>query len=202
MPKKIVKKVIKTKATEPDTQEQVTEALERVDPNDALAAILNEVKTLNESVVSLKKENEDLRDQLVQDPTLGGKRIVDGEAAFDVPRQKEPPPAGTYAVFRSPSPGFHQKLVRSKKIHFADGESEIIPPQFAEFEKGVCLLKDKEKIEIMRGIEHENLLSGNPVFVEIEDEEQKQAALAGKLSSRSIKSQTVTADTSLEEVVA
>lgn len=196
MPKKKI-----TKRTPATTAPAVAEpAAESLD-NAALATMLIEFKSTLEKVNKLTEENEKLRDQLVQDPSQGGKRIVDGEAAFDVPRPKEPPPAGTFAVFRSPSPGFRQKLVRSKKIRFENGDTEIIPPQFAEFEKGVCLLKDKEQIELMRGIEQENLASGVPVFVEIEDEDQIKAALSGKLAARSIKSQTVTADTSLAELV-
>lgn len=195
MPRKKVTK--KTPRTDADA---VAEALETVDGTAAVSAILSEVRSLTTKLDELSKENDQLRDALLQNPSEGGRKIVSGKDAFEVPQVKEPPAAGTYAVFRSTSMGLQQKLVKSKKERYADGESEIVPPVFASFDKGVCVLYEEDEIKLMRERAVLNKKMGKPIFVEITDSDQKESALKGELSGRVIKSQTVTVETALEEL--
>ena len=169
-------------------------------PGAALIAMLAEFKKLTVKVDTLETENKEMREALVMEKDSGGRYLVRGEHPVPLPIQEEPLDYNAFAVFRSPSSGFKQKLIRSKKNRFENGEVEIVAPIFAEFESGVCLLHDEDLIEIMRAKEKENLTLGKPMFVEVSDKEQKLAARQGKLKARVIKSQSVTVDTPLAEL--
>ncbi len=178
----------------------IAEELSKEAPGAALVAMLEEFKKLTVKVDRLEAENEDMRDALVMSKDEGGRYLVKGEHPVELPVQKEPIDYDTFAVFRSPSSGFRQKLIKSKKTRFENGEVDISPPIFADFDKGVCLLTDPDLIELMRSKETENLLLGRPMFVEIADKDQKLAARQGKLAARVIKSESVTVDTPLAEL--
>jgi len=178
----------------------VAEELAKEAPGAALVAMMEEFKKLTIKVDKLEGENDKLRDAMVMDTTQGGRFLVRGEKPFELPVQKDPIDYDAFAVFRSPSSGFKQKLVKSIKKRFEDGDSEIIAPIFAEFEGGVCVLTEPDHIELMRAKEKANVTLGRPMFVEVHDKEQKLSARKGELSDRAIKSETVTADTPLEEL--
>lgn len=169
-------------------------------PGAALIAMLAEFKKLTVKVDSLETENKEMRDALVMEKDSGGRYLVRGEHPLPLPIQEEPIDYNAFAVFRSPSSGFKQKIIKSNKERFENGEVEITPPIFAEFTDGVCLLYDEEQIGLMRKKEEENLLLGRPMFVEVSDKEQKLAARQGKLKARKIRSQSVTVDTPLAEL--
>lgn len=169
-------------------------------PGAALIAMLAEFKKLTVKVDSLETENKEMRDALVMEKDSGGRYLVRGEHPLPLPIQEEPLDYDAFAVFRSPSGGFKQKLIKSSKTRFDNGDTEISAPIFGEFEEGVCILHDEDLIELMRKKEKENLLKGKPMFVEVSDKEQKLAAHQGKLKARVIKSQSVTVDTPLAEL--
>lgn len=178
----------------------VAEELAKESPGAALVAMLAEFKKLTIKVDKLEGENNKLRDAMVMDPNDGGRFLVMGEKPVELPIQKDPVDYESFAVFRSPSSGFKQKLIKSRKLRHSDGDSEIIAPVLAEFDKGVCVLTDPNLIELMRAKEEANVRIGRPMFVEVHDKDQKLAAHKGELSDRSIQSETVTADTPLEEL--
>ncbi len=178
----------------------VAEELAKEAPGAALIAMMEEFKKLTIKVDKLEGENNKLRDAMVMDPNDGGRFLVMGEKSVELPIQKDPVDYESFAVFRSPSSGFKQKLIKSRKLRHDDGDSEIIAPVIAEFEKGVCVLTDEHLIELMRAKEVANVRLGRPMFVEVHDKDQKLAAHKGELSDRAIKSESVTADTPLEEL--
>lgn len=178
----------------------VAEELAKEAPGAALVAMMEEFKKLTIKVDKLEGENDKLRDAIVMDPKQGGRFLVMGDAPIELPVQKDPVDYESFAVFRSPSSGFRQKLVKSIKKRFEDGDSEIIAPTFAEFEGGVCVLTEPDHIELMRAKEKANVTLGRPMFVEVHDKEQKLSAHKGELSDRAIKSEKVTVDTPLEEL--
>jgi hypothetical protein len=190
-----------TTLEERTASDAVAEELAKEAPGAALIAMMDEFKKLTIKVDKLSTENESLRDALIMSPTEGGRRIVGGDVPIELPMQKDPIDYAAFAVFRSPSSGFKQKLLRSTKKRYENGETEIFPATFAEFERGVCVLTDPELIELMQAKELENQAMGRPMFVEVHDKEQKLAARRGELSDRAIKSETVTTDTSLVELV-
>jgi hypothetical protein len=169
-------------------------------PGAALIAMLAEFKKLTVKVDTLETENKEMREALVMEKDSGGRYLVRGEHPLPLPIQEEPIDYEAFAVFRSPSGGFKQKLVKAHKTRFDNGDFEITAPVFAEFDSGVCLLHEEELIKLMRAKEVENLTLGKPMFVEVSDKEQKLAARQGKLKSRVIKSQSVTVDTPLAEL--
>lgn len=169
-------------------------------PGAALIAMLAEFKKLTVKVDKLETENNAMRDALVMEKDAGGRYLVRGEHAMELPVQEEPIDYEAFAVFRSPSGGFKQKLVKAHKTRFDNGDFEIAAPVFGEFEEGVCVLTDEELIGLMRKKEKDNLAIGRPMFVEVSDKEQKLAAHQGKLKARKIKSQSVTVDTPLAEL--
>lgn len=178
----------------------VAEELAKEAPGAALIAMMEEFKKLTIKVDKLEGENDKLRDAMVMDPTQGGRFLVDGKTPFELPVQEDPIDYDAFAVFRSPSSGFKQKLVKSRKERFPDGDHEIIPPIFAEFEGGVCVLTEPDHIELMRAKEKANVTLGRPMFVEVHDKDQKLSAHKGELSDRAVKSEKVTVDTPLEEL--
>ena len=211
--KKTTKKVARRKA--PSTAELVSpsttleertaadalaEELDKEAPGAALVAMMEEFKKLTIKVDKLEGENNKLRDAMVMDPMEGGRFLVMGKEPVALPIQEEPVDYESFAVFRSPSSGFKQKLIKGRKNRFADGDHELVPPVLAEFEGGVCTLYDAELIELMRVKEKENVTLGRPMFVEVHDKEQKLAARKGELSDRAVKSEKVTVDTPLEEL--
>lgn len=169
-------------------------------PGAAMVAMLQEFKTLTVKVDKLETENEEMRNALIMNKEAGGRFLVKGEHPVELPIQKDPIDYNAFAVFRSPSGGFMQKLIKSKKQRFDNGDTEIVAPIYAIFEKGVCLLTDPELITLMRDKEVENLTLGRPMFVEVADKDQKLAARQGKLAARVIKSESVTVDTPLAEL--
>ncbi len=170
----------------PAAPEALAESLEKVNSEEILSQLLTKVTELTTTVERLKTENAELQKLGTQSPEDGGRRIVGGENAIELPQQQEPSPQD-FAVFRSPYGGFRQKLIPGRAVYHGT-DYHIVPPVFAEFMRGTCILYDKEQIEIMRGIEIENKQKGRPVFVEVRDaldKEQIQQAHSKPLAPES-----------------
>ena len=166
-----------------------------------VGSLLVEFEKMVKEKEDLRKEVEALRSAAgIQDPTDGGRRVVTGKA--DELTLKKPLPATakteTYAVFRSPFPGFKQVIRKSKRHAFADGEYYIEPPVVAEFTRGVCVLYDTELIDMMREKMEEKERKGEADFIEVTDSKLKDEVIAG---TRSVQSPEVTVDTPAESLI-
>lgn len=199
MPKKYVKVADRPKATmAPVEVSRETEPTAK----DMLAEVMANQNEIMRQNIELKAENKKLADALIQNPAEGGRRIVGGkDEGYELPIQEEPMDLEDYAVFTSPSPGLWQKLIPGKKNWMPNGESEIIEPVFARFERGICVLMEPDQIEAMREREKKDKIKGTIKFVELTDRKQKEDARKGLLGVRSIKSQTVTSETPLTDLV-
>ena len=203
MPKKYVKVADRVKVKMKNIPDVETNVSRETEPTakDMLAEVMANQNEIMKQNLELKAENEKLKVALTQSPAKGGRRIVSGEEHFELPIQEEPMDIEDYAVFTSPSPGLWQKLIPGKKNWMPNGESEIIEPIFARFEKGICVLMEPENIEAMRERAKKDKIKGTIKFVEITDRKQKEDARKGLLGPRSIRSQTVTSETPLTDLV-
>lgn len=191
--KKTTKKVVKLASAVQDALEPTAK--------DMLAEVMATQNEILKQNIELKAENNRLKDALIQSPAEGGQRIVGGEPRFEMPTQEEPMDIDDYAVFTSPFPGYQVKLIPGKKNWLPNGESEIVNPLFARFDKGICVLTEDNEIELMRAKEQKNKIKGQTTFREIVEKDQKEAARQGKLGPRSIKSQTVSVETSIADLL-
>lgn len=186
---RVAKKADVPRETEPTAKDMLAEVM----------ANQNEIMKQN---LELKAENDKLKDALIQNPAEGGRRIVGGkDEGYELPIQDEPMDSEDYAVFASHSPGLQQKLIAGKKDWKPNGEYEIDEPVFARFERGICVLVEPEQIELMRQREKKDKIKGPVKFYELTDAKQKEDARKGLLGARSIKSQTVTSETPLSDLV-
>ena len=189
----------KADAPSPEAQ-AVGEALAQADPTKVMSELLEKVTVLTTRVEQLTRENELLKQGGVQDPTMGGRRLVTGkEPELELERPKpESAETGDFAVFRSPYPGFKQVIQRYDPIVHPNGDKTIRAPLMAEFTRGVCVLYDQEEIELMRKKLREKTKKGEADFIEIKDPAIKETAMTGQ---RVIVSDSVTVDTPAEALI-
>ncbi len=201
MPRKYVKKADQIKLAEEAKKIDVSRETEPT-AKDMLAEVMANQNEIMKQNIELKAENDRLKDALIQNPAEGGRRIVGGkDEGYELPIQEQPMDPEDYAVFTSPSPGLQQRLISREPDWHANGEKTLHEPVFARFEKGICVLMEPEQIEAMRAREKKDKIKGTIKFVELTDAKQKEAARKGLLGARSIKSQTVTSETPLSDLV-
>lgn len=203
MPRK--KKATKKVASKTVNADEVSSALNALEPGAALAALLEQVRSSLEKSNDLAMEVAALKTTIAEqqaEARAGGLVNVGGpDDDFVIPVPEGTVNQGPFALWRSPSPGFQQVLIRSMKKRYENGETEIIPAVIAPFDRGVCVLTDEEEITLMRIVEQRNMEMGVPVFVEITDPEQMSLARKGLLHSRNITSkQGITPDSTMADI--
>lgn len=177
------------------------EPKEGEDPVVKVSTLIGQFEEMARANLELKTEIDGLRAvAAVQDPKLGGSRIVSGEEPFRIeqPEGTGPGSKDGGAVFRSPYPGFKQVIKRSNTVHHPNGEYHVQPPLVAEFTKGLCILYDEEEIELMRKKLKEKETRGELDFIEVTNDEVKKAALQG---TAHIVSPTVTTETPMDALI-
>ncbi len=199
--KKVTKKVVSKTAT-PD---EVSAALNKLEPGAALTALLEQVQASllknNELVMEVAALKSTIAEQQAESRAGGIVNVGGPDDDFVIPVPEGTVEEGPFALWRSPSPGMGQVLFSYAPTVYANGEMHLNPPVVAQFEKGVCVLTEEKHIDKMRTIEQKNMAAGVPVFVEITDKEQMSLARKGLLHSRNITSkQGITPESTMADI--
>lgn len=178
-----------------DDVDAVVAKMQEGDP-DMLMKLMAQVEELTRQNAEAKRRNAELEAQVL--PAEGGRRLVRGENPSDFELPEIALPISDVAVFRSPFNGYRQ-VIRSGRYEVdATGERMYVPPMFAQFHDGVCVLDDDEEIALLRKKLEKKQKKGINDFIEVTDPEIKRAALQGNVRIASL---TVTTDTPLEDVI-
>lgn len=189
MSKKVTRKPARTVAPKKITAEDIVDAVKGMTAEDKavfvsmLGSVPDPTGASTRRTVSEKAPN-------IDDPV---------KMEIAAPPQKVEPVPGV--IFKSPHLGFWQLLKKSWKERLTDDDYEIHAPKFAEFVNGTWRAETDEEIDLMRAkIEKKRRRGGQVQVMEVKDERIKEKLDTGRTVD-TVKSDTVTVDTPLEELV-